>query len=320
MHCEFSGMQSERMEIRVDPNGSAAVHAGTLSTGQGHETMYAQMVSEWLGVPFSHVRVFQGDTDRVLFGRGTYAERSAIVGGSALRYAADEVIRKGRRLAAWMLEVAESDVEFDGGEFRVAGTDRSLRLTEVAQQSYAGMGVPAEFGIGLDGAGTYAGAPSYPNGCIICELEIDPATGAIEIQRLTAVDDAGVVVNPVMLEGQLHGSLAQGLGQALSEEVVYDPGSGQLLSGSFLDYALPRADDMPAIESEVGLIPATTNPLGVKGGSEAGNIAAPPAIVNAIVDALASLGIADIAMPATSERVWRAIKVASSSPPSVDNE
>lgn len=307
MHCEFSGLQSDRMEIRVDPNGSVSVHAGTQSSGQGHETMYAQMVSDWLGVPLEQVRIFQGDTDRVLFGRGTYAARSAIVGGSALHAAADEVIKKGKRLAALMLEVHESDVQFSRGEFRVAGTDRAASFKAVAQQAYAGFGVPADLGVGLDGVGTFAGPSSYPNGCIVAEVEVDPETGVVTIENLAVVDDAGVVINPLMLEGQLHGSIAQGLGQALMEDLHYDSESGQLLSGSFLDYAMPRADDMPSIGSGMGVIPSLTNPLGVKGGSEAGNMAAPPAIVNAIVDALAPLGVADIAMPATPERVWRAI-------------
>jgi carbon-monoxide dehydrogenase large subunit len=307
MHCEFSGLQSERMEIRVDQNGSIMVYVGTQSSGQGHETMYAQMVSDWLGVPLGHVRVFQGDTDRVLFGRGTYAERSTIVGGSALRAAADEVIKKGKRLAAWMLEAHEADIQFAQSEFSVAGTDRKKSFKAVAQQAYAGFGLPAEMGVGLEGVGSFAGPSSYPNGCMVAEVEVDPDTGRIRLESMAAVDDAGVVINPLMLEGQLHGSIAQGLGQALMEDARYDPETGQLLSGSFLDYAMPRADDMPAMKADVGLVPALTNPLGVKGGSEAGNMAAPPAIVNAIVDALAPLGVLDMAMPATSERVWRAI-------------
>ena len=310
MHCEFSGLQSERMEIRVDPNASVLVFVGTQSSGQGHETMYTQMVSEWLAVPMEQVRILQGDTDRVLFGRGTFAERSTIIGGSALRAAADEVIKKGKRLAAWMLEVNETDIEFDAGDFRVAGTDRSVDFRAVAQQAYAGMGLPAELGVGLDGVGTFAGPSSYPNGCMIAEVEIDPETGTVTVESLAAFDDAGVVINPLMLDGQLHGSIAQGLGQALMEDVVYDSESGQLLSGSFVDYAMPRADDMPPVRSGVGLVRALTNPLGVKGGSEAGNMAAPPAIVNAIIDALAPLGVLEVPMPATPERIWRAIHTA----------
>jgi carbon-monoxide dehydrogenase large subunit len=309
MHCEFSGMLSERMEIRVDPGGSIAVHVGTMGTGQGHETMYAQMISDWLGVPFAHVRTLQGDTDRVLYGRGSFAERSAIAGGSALRFAADEVIRKGKRIAAVLLEASENDIVFTRGVFRVAGTDRSTTFKDVAQKAYAAHGLPAELGLGLDGAGVFGGTQAYPNGCIICEVEVDPMTGAITLERVAAVDDSGVIINPMLLEGQLHGSLAQGIGGALLEDAAYDPDSGQLVAGSFMDYAMPRADDLPSIDSGVGVVPAKTNPLGVKGGSEAGNMASPAALVNAIVDALAPFGVVDISMPATPERVWKALRV-----------
>ena len=273
LHCQRAGTFSERMEIRVAPNGSVALHVGTLATGQGHETMFAQMISEWLGVPISQVRVFQGDTDKVLFGRGTFAQRSMSAGGSALKLAADEVVAKGRRLSAWMLEVSEADIVFEQGMFRVAGTDREVGFREVAETSYMGSGLPQEFGIGLDGVGAHEGPNTYPNGCMICEVEVDPNTGTINVDRLSSVDDVGVVVNPLTLEGQLHGSIAQGLGET----------------------------------SEVALVPTETNLLGVKGGSEAGNCGAPAAIVNAVIDALSPWDITDIAMPATPERVWRAI-------------
>jgi carbon-monoxide dehydrogenase large subunit len=307
MHCEFSGLQSERMEIRVDPNGSVTVHVGTIATGQGHETMFAQMVSDWLHVPMTHVRVLQGDTDRVLFGRGTFAERSTTVGGSALKFAADEVVRKGKRIAARMLEAAEDDIEFDRGLFRISGTNRSVRLSDVAQAAYAGAGLPVELGLGLDGVGVFEGVPSYPNGCIICEVELEPETGQVKLERMSVVDDVGVIINPLMLEGQLNGSIAQGIGQVLGEEIIFDRENGQLLSGSFMDYGMPRADDMSPVDFRFASIPAKTNPLGVKGGSEAGNIAAPPAIVNAIIDALASLGIHELALPVRAEHVWRAL-------------
>jgi carbon-monoxide dehydrogenase large subunit len=314
MHCQRAGQASERMEIRVDPNGSVALYVGTFSTGQGHETMFAQMASEWLGVPPAHIRVFQGDTDAVLFGRGSFAQRSMSAGGSALKVAAEEVIRKGRRLSAHMLEVSESDVVFEHGAFRVAGTDRQVSLKEVAKKSYAIMGVPKEFGIGIDGIGTHEGPNTYPNGCMICEVEVDPETGAITVDRLASVDDVGVVVNPLTLEGQVHGSVAHGLGEALLEEMVYERGSGQLLTGSFMDYAMPRADVMPArIDTELALVPTKTNLLGVKGGAEAGNNGMAPAIINAVADALAPLGITDIPIPATAERVWRAIAAATKS-------
>ena len=308
MHCQRAGTHSERMEIRVAPNGSVALHVGTLSTGQGHETMFAQMASEWLGVPLAQVRVFQGDTDKLLFGRGTFAQRSMSAGGSALKLAADEVVRKGKRVAGWMLECSESDIVFERGVFRVKGTDRQLSFPEVAQKSYLGSGLPEEFGTGLDAVGSHAGPNTFPNGCMICEVEVDPDTGKVEVARLSAVDDAGVVINPLTLEGQLHGSIAQGLGEALLEEVVYERETGQLLTGSFIDYAMPRADDIPHIASDVAPVPTRTNPLGVKGGSEAGNVGAPPAIVNAIIDALSPWGVTELPMPATPERVWRAIR------------
>lgn len=305
MHCQRAGNQSERMEIRVASNGSVALHVGTLSTGQGHETMFSQMASEWLGVSLDQVRVFQGDTDKSLFGRGTFAQRSMNAGGSALKRAADEVIRKGRRIAAWMLEASESDVEFVRGAFCITGTDRSVGFAEVAKKSYQGMGLPEEFGVGLDGVGSHPGPNTYPNGCMICEIELDPETGAVSVVNLSAVDDAGTVINPMTLEGQLHGSVAQGLGEALLEEVVYDRETGQLLTGTFMDYGMPRADDMPDMASGVAPVPTKTNLLGVKGGSEAGNVGAPAAIVNAIIDSLAPWGITDIPMPATPQRIWR---------------
>jgi carbon-monoxide dehydrogenase large subunit len=307
MHCQRAGNASERMEIRISEGGSVAVFAGTQSTGQGHETMFAQMISEWLGVPFAEVRVFQGDTDKVLFGRGSYAQRSMSTGGSALKLAADEVVRKAKRLAAWMLEVAEPDIAFEHGVFRVSGTDRQVGWREVAQKSY-GMGLPAEFGVGLDSVGTHPGPDTFPNGCIIAEVEIDPETGVIRIDRLYSVDDAGRAVNPLALESQLHGSLAQAVGECLLERVVYEQGSGQLLSGSFMDYAMPRADIMPPIAAEHAPVPTQTNLLGTKGGAEAGNVGGPAAIVNAVLDALSPWNIRDLAMPARPESVWRALK------------
>jgi carbon-monoxide dehydrogenase large subunit len=310
MHCQRAGTFSERMEIRVAPNGSAALYTGTLATGQGHETMFAQMASGWLGLRLDEVRVFQGDTDKVLFGRGTFAQRSMSAGGSALRLAADEVIRKGRHFAAWMLEAAEADIVFEDGVFRVSGTDRQVGFRDVARKSYAERGVPQALGIGLDGVGAHEGPNTYPNGCIVCEVEVDPDTGMITVDRLSAVDDVGLAVNPLTLHGQLHGSVAQGLGETLIEQVVYDRDSGQLLTGSFQDYAMPRADIMPDIVTELASVPTKTNLLGVKGGSEAGNVATPAAIVNAVLDALSPWGIEDLSLPATPERVWRAINEA----------
>jgi carbon-monoxide dehydrogenase large subunit len=307
MHCQQAGHGSERMEIRIDENGSATLNVGTVSTGQGHETMFAQMASDWLGVPLDRIRVSQGDTDRTLFGRGTFAQRSMLAGGSALRGAAQEIVEKGKRIAAQMLKAAESDIDFQSGIFHMKGTNRSATFAEVAKKSYVG-GLPGQPGVGLCGAGIYAGPVSFPNGCMICEVEVDPDTGRIVVDRLTAVDDVGVAVNPMTLEGQLHGSIAQGLGEVLIEEVVYDSDTGQLLSGSFMDYCMPRATDMPQMVSEQESIPAKTNPLGVKGGAEAGNVGAPAAVINAVMDALAPLGVRDIPLPAKAEHVWRAIQ------------
>ena len=307
MHCQRAGSQAERMEIRVAQDGTIALHVGTLATGQGHETMFAQMIAEWLGAPFERVHVFQGDTDKLLYGRGTFAQRSMNAGGSALRLAADEVVKKGKRIAAWMMETSDADIEFIDGTFRVKGTDRAVSFSAVAKKAYLPVGLPPGLGIGLDGVGIHQGPNNFPNGCMICEVEADIETGRVTVDRITAVDDVGAVINPLTLEGQLHGSIAQGLGPALFEEVRYDRDTGQLVTGSFLDYSMPRADDLPHIVSAVAPVPTTTNLLGVKGGSEAGNVGMPPAIVNAIVDALASLGIDDISMPATSERIWRAI-------------
>ncbi|MGA2940447.1 MAG: xanthine dehydrogenase family protein molybdopterin-binding subunit [Xanthobacteraceae bacterium] len=308
MHCQRAGSQSERMEIRFASDGTIFVHAGTLSTGQGHETMFAQMLCNWFGVSLEDVRVEQGDTETSLYGRGTFAQRSMSAGGSALKLAADEVLQRGKRFSAWMLEAAESDIVFENGFFRIKGTDRQVSLKEVAKASYAGIGMPPELGIGLSGTGSHPGPNTFPNGCMICELEVDPDTGKVCLVGIAAVDDVGVVVNPLTLEGQLHGSTAQGIGEALLEEIIYSPDSGQLVTGSFMDYSMPRAEDLPAIVTEHSLAPTKTNLLGVKGGSEAGNVGAPPAIANALIDALAGFGVNDIALPATSERIWQAIR------------
>jgi carbon-monoxide dehydrogenase large subunit len=253
------------------------------------------------------VTLFQGDTDKVLFGRGTFSQRSISTGGSALKAAADVVVAKGKRLAGLMLEASEEDIEFNDGQFRVRGTDRSVSFKDVAKKSYQGMGLAPEFGIGLDGAGTHPGPFTFPNGCMICEVEVDPDTGSVTVVKLSAVDDVGTVINPLTLEGQLHGSTAQGLGETLLERIVYERGTGQLITGSFLDYAMPRADNMPPIVSSLHSVPTKLNLLGAKGGAEPGNVGAPAAIINAIVDALAPYKVTDVPLPATSERVWRLI-------------
>ena len=307
-YIELSGQMNERMGLRVEADGTVLVFSGTFSHGQGHETVYAQIVSDWLGVPFEKVRLVQGDTDRVAGGRGTFGARSMVCASGALRNAADEVIEKGKRFAAQMLEASAEDMEFADGAFRVAGTDRMVPLAAVARASHAPAGPLAAIGMGLEAVGNYDPVPSCPNGCHAVEVEIDPETGRIEIVRYVAVDDVGVALNPMLVDGQVHGGIAQGVGQVLMEEIVYDPETGQLLTGSFMDYGMPRADDLPMIDVALHCVPAKTNPLGVKGVGEAGTVGALPAVMNAIRDALAPVGVGDIAMPATPERVWRAIR------------
>ncbi|MGA9320659.1 MAG: xanthine dehydrogenase family protein molybdopterin-binding subunit, partial [Xanthobacteraceae bacterium] len=312
-YIELGGVFNERMEIRFDPGGMVTIIAGTHSHGQGHATAFAQVVAEWLGVPFEAINYIQGDTEKVAFGRGTFAARSSLVGGNGLRVAADAVIARGKEMAGALLEAAPSDIEFDAGTFTVAGTDKSIPIGQVARAFFAPAGPVMKLGLGLDGVGTWSGvpgsAPNYPNGCQVCEVEVDPETGAVHIDRFAAIDDLGMVINPMICEGQIHGGIAQGVGQALFENVVYEK-SGQLVTGSFLDYGMPRADDFPFFTSELVEIPATTNPLGIKGIGEAGTIAAPPTVVNAVLDAVRELGVEHLDMPLTPARIWQAINAA----------
>ncbi|HEY2532052.1 MAG TPA: xanthine dehydrogenase family protein molybdopterin-binding subunit [Xanthobacteraceae bacterium] len=304
---EEAAVFNDRMVLRFDPSGMVTILAGTHSHGQGHHTVYAQMASEWLGVPFENIRFVQGDTDAVPMGRGTYGSRSMQVGGNALKRAADAIIEKAKPMAAIMLEAAAGDIDFKDGHFRIVGTDRALPLTAVAKAFYRPAMLPPQFDVGLEASGTFAAEPpNYPNGCHVCEVEIDPETGAITLARYAAVDDVGKIMNKLLCEGQIHGGVAQGIGQALMEAIVFDA-DGQLLTGSFQDYAMPRADDLPEIVSELTEVPAKTNPLGVKGAGEAGATGAPPAVMGAILDALKPLGVDHIEMPATPSRVWAAI-------------
>jgi carbon-monoxide dehydrogenase large subunit len=304
---EEAAVFNDRMVLRFDPSGMLTILAGTHSHGQGHETVYAQMVGEWLGVPFENVRFVQGDTDAVPIGRGTYGSRSMHVGGNALKRAADNIIEKAKPMAAMMLEAAAGDIEFKDGSFRIVGTDRALALTNVAKAFYRPAMLPPQFDVGLEASGSFAAEPpNYPNGCHVCEVEIDPETGSVTLARYAAVDDVGKIMNKLLCEGQIHGGVAQGAGQALMEAIVFD-NAGQLVTGSFQDYAMPRAEDFPELVSELTEVPATTNPLGVKGAGEAGATGAPPAIISAILDALKPLGIEHIDMPATASRVWAAI-------------
>ena len=315
-YIEFGGIFNERMELRFDPGGTLTILGGTHSHGQGHATVFAQLAHEWLGVPLQDIRYVQGDTAQVPIGRGTYGARSAVVGGNALKVASDALVAKGKQLAAAMMEADAADLEFEDGQYRVVGTDKAITLTDVAKASYAPMGpLTDKFGVGLEASGSYsANPPSHPNGAHACELEVDPETGEVVIDRYFVVDDLGRVLNTLIVRGQIQGGVVQGLGQALLEHQVYDRQSGQLISGSFMDYGMPRADTMPNVEAELEEVPCKTNPLGVKGIGESGTIGAPPTVINAVIDALSPLGIDRIEMPATPLRVWQAISRARSAP------
>ncbi|MBL26935.1 MAG: carbon monoxide dehydrogenase [Rhodospirillaceae bacterium] len=301
----------EMAEIRFQPSGKVTVFVGTHNHGHGHETTFSQLVADRLGVEWDDVDVVFGDTDRQAFGRGTVGSRSLPVGGSAILKAADKVIEKGRKVAAHILEAAVDDIEFADGSFRVAGTDRSLTMREVVDAAYMPRNFPfEEIDPGLDEGAAYdPKAPTFPNGCHICEVEIDRDTGVVDLLSYVVVDDFGRVINPMIVEGQVQGGIAQGAGQALVEQVVYDD-EGQLLSGSFMDYTMPRADNLPDIQFSTNEVLCTTNPLGVKGCGEAGVIGALPAVMNGVVDALRPLGVSHFDMPATPSRLWQVIREA----------
>jgi carbon-monoxide dehydrogenase large subunit len=309
-------IQPEYAEIRFNPSGTAILLMGTKAQGQGHETAFKQILHERLGIDPGDVQFIDGDTDRVAFGMGTNGSRSIVLGGSALYVAAGKVIDKGKRIAAHLLEASVQDIEFADGTFRVAGTDKSLGLKEVAVASFQPGRVPAGTELGLYENATYlAEKDTYPNGCHIAEVEIDPDTGHVELDRYAVVDDVGTVINPIGLKGQIHGGVAQGVGQILMEQVVWDRDSGQLLTASFLDYAMPRADTLTSMAIESNPVPTKYNPLGAKGAGEAGTVGAMPATMNAVMDALASLGVRELDMPATSGRVWTAIQQAKTERP-----
>ena len=302
----------EAGEVRVHPTGSVTVFTGSHSHGQGHETTFAQIVATRLGIPIENVDVVHGDTGRVLFGMGTYGSRSLAVGGTAIVKALDKVIAKGKKIAAHLLEAAESDIEFKDGKFTVAGTDRSKAFAEVSLSAYVPHNYPLDkLEPGLNETAFYDPTNfTFPAGTHICEVEIDPDTGVVSIVNFSACDDFGNIVNPMIVEGQVHGGLCQGIGQALLENCVYDKESGQLLTGSLMDYALPRADDVPSFKVETKVTPCTHNPLGAKGCGEAGAIGAPAALMNAVLDALSSAGVKRLDMPASPHRVWQAIQEA----------
>jgi len=300
----------EWSDIRIEPDGTIIVPIGTRSTGQGHETAYTQLVAEAFGVDNETVKVIQGDTAAIENGSGTDGSRSLPAGGSALHMAIQSVSAKARMLAGYLLEAADADLELADGKFTVVGTDRSITLADLAKAANDPAQLPEGIEPGLEAKEMYKPAAStYPNGTHVCEVEIDPDTGIVTLVKFTVVDDFGEVVNPVLLEGQVHGGVAQGVGQALYEHTVYDE-SAQLVTGSLMDYCLPRADDVPPVDFSMSPTRCTTNPLGVKGCGEAGAIGAPPAVINAVLDALAPVGVTDIDMPATPDRIWAAIQAA----------
>jgi len=301
----------ESAEIRFNATGSVSVISGSHSHGQGHATTFAQLVSDQLGVPIENIEVVEGDTDRATMGMGTFGSRSLSVGGNAIVKAADKIIEKGKKIAAHMLEASAGDIEFKDGNFTVAGTDRSLNIGEIAFSAYVPHNYPLEeLEPGLNEQAFFDPINfNFPFGAYVCEVEIDPETGVVEVAEFTAVDDVGRIINPMIVEGQIHGGIVQGIGQALLENGVYDK-DGQLLSGSFMDYTMPRADDMPNFKTGTNETLCPMNPLGVKGCGEIGTIGATPAVINAVINALSSLGVTSFDMPATPQRVWQTIQSA----------
>lgn len=294
--------------VRVQPTGKVQVLTGSHSHGQGHETVFAQFVADKLGIPMDDIQIEHGDTDQVAFGMGTYGSRSLAVGGSAIVKSIEKVLEKGAKIAAHKLEAAESDLEYAEGKWTVKGTDKSISFGDVSLTAYVPHDYPEGLEPGLDFSSFYDPTNfTFPFGTHIAVVEVCPDTGKVDLQRFVACDDVGNVMNPMIVDGQIHGGVVQGIGQALLEEVVYDEG-GQMISGSYMDYAMPRADDVPSIETDRTVTPCPHNPLGVKGAGEAGAIGSTPAVVSAVVDALAHLGVTDIQMPLTPQRVWKAMQ------------
>jgi carbon-monoxide dehydrogenase large subunit len=309
-----AGGAEEAARIILDAEGGADVMLGTMTAGQGHATAYTQIVAERLGLDPSRIRIRQGDTDVVSRGVGTFGSRSLPVGGSALHHAVDRLVEILRPYAADLLEAAIGDIEFRDAHFVIAGTDLRIDVATIARHIHAkgasAERLPGSLGVDLSAQGTFQPVePTFPNGCHACEVEIDPETGTTRLLRYSAVDDFGNEINPMLVDGQLHGGIAQGIGQALLENVVYDA-HGQLLTGSFMDYAMPRATEIPDIRLARNPDPCKNNPLGLKGCAEAGAVCAPPAVINALLDALAPLGVRELDMPATPQRVWTAIESA----------
>ena len=302
----------EAAEIRFDRSGTVTLVSGSVTQGQGHETVYKQLLCDRLGIQPDQVHYVQGDTEKVAIGEGTGGSRSASLGGSAVHLATEKIVTKAKAIAGRILGADADEVRFDDGLFSAPRSNRTLTVGEIAKESLNPQNLPEGLDLGLIAGATFScKEQNFPNGCHICELEIDEDTGAVEILRYSVVDDVGTVMNPLLLEGQIRGGIAQGVGQVLMEDIRFDPDSGQLLTGSFMDYAMPRADTLSAIDCEDHPVPTRTNPLGVKGAGEAGNVGALPAIGNALVNALSPLGIRHIEMPATPERLWRAMQASS---------
>jgi len=295
----------EGAEIRFDPSGDVTILVGSHNHGQGHETAFRQIAHSMLGLDPARVRIVQGDTDKVAHGRGTFGSRSAIAVGAAMDRTSQKIIAQGRLIAAHLLEAAEADMEFEAGFFRVAGTDRAIRIEEVAKASYIPAKLPrgADLGLNAQAVVTTEDA-TFPNGTHICEVEVDPETGVTQIVSYAVSDDVGTVINPLLVKGQMHGGIAQGAGQAFGEQVLYDE-SGQIITGSFMDYQMPRADDFPLFPVLSNPVPTKMNPLGAKGAGEAGAVGALAAVIGAVSDAL---GVPHIDMPVTSERVWQTLQ------------
>jgi carbon-monoxide dehydrogenase large subunit len=307
----FKNPNEEAADLRFDANGDLTVLLGTHNHGQGHETAFRQIAVSLLGVKPEHVRIVCGDTDLLAHGRGTFGSRSLMVGGAAFVRASEKILARARQIAAQCLEAGEADIEFDAGTFRVTGTDRAIRIEEIARRSHVPASVPdqAEYGLAASAIVTPQEA-SFPNGCHICEVEIDPETGKVEVVSYVVVDDVGTVINPLLVKGQIHGGVAQGLGQVCGEEIVYDKSNGQMLTASFMDYPMPRAQDVPPITVISNPTPTASNPLGVKGAGEAGTVGALPVIMNAIIDALSPMGVQHLDMPATPGRIWTVLQEA----------
>jgi carbon-monoxide dehydrogenase large subunit len=298
--------------IRFDDDGGVTIITGTLDYGQGHASPFAQVLTQYLGIPFDRIRLFQGDSDQLIAGGGTGGSKSIMASGAAIIEASEAVVDNGRKIAAHVLEAAVADIEFSAGRFSIVGTDRGIGIMELAARLRDGLVLPADLPRKLDAQLVGKAAPSaYPNGCHVCEIEVDPETGVAEVVRYSMVNDFGVMINPMLVEGQAHGGIVQGIGQALKESVVYNE-DGQPVTGSYMDYALPRAADAPMFAFGSHPVPAATNLLGAKGCGEAGCAGALPSVMNALVDALSEVGVRHIDMPATPLRIWEAIQAAQS--------